>query len=87
MNSKSGGSNKVFLTMVGGGAYGNNRTWILDAIANAIVATLEYGLNIKVCHYKSINNNDVDYLQKKILDLSIFKYKLMNEIAKSINIA
>ena len=80
INSRSGGSNKVFLTMVGGGAYGNNRTWILDAIANAIVATLEYGLNIKVCHYKSINNNDVDYLQKKILDLSIFKYKLMNEI-------
>ena len=80
MNSKSGGSNKVFLTMVGGGAYGNNRVWILDAIANAIVATSDYGLNIKICHYKSINSDDEDYLQKKILDLSIFKYKLMNEI-------
>jgi hypothetical protein len=80
MNSKSGGSNKVFLTMVGGGAYGNDRKWILDAIAYAVVVTSDYGLNIKICHYKSINRNDEDYLQKKILDLSIFKYNLMNEI-------
>ena len=80
INSKSGGSNKVFLTMVGGGAYGNNSKWILDAIANAVVATSDYGLNIKICHYKSINRNYEDYLQKKILDLSIFRYNLMKEI-------
>jgi hypothetical protein len=80
INSKTGGSNKVLLTMVGGGAYGNDTKWILDAIANAVVATSDYGLNIKICHYKSINNNDKDYLHKKILELTIFRYNLMNEI-------
>jgi hypothetical protein len=80
INSKTGGSNKVLLTMVGGGAYGNDPKWILDAIANAVVITSDYGLDVKICHYKSINNKDEDYLQKKILDLSIFKYKLLYEI-------
>jgi len=80
LNSKTGGSNKVFLTFIGGGAYGNDIKWILDAMAYAIVNTSDYGLDIKICHYANINNKYKDYLQDKILNLSIYKYKLLQEI-------
>jgi hypothetical protein len=80
LNSKTGGSNKVFLTFIGGGAYGNDIKWILDAMANAIVNTSDYGLDIKICHYININNKYKDYLQNKIFDLLMYKYKLLHEI-------
>jgi hypothetical protein len=42
----------VFLTQVGGGAFGNKREWIVDAIQQAVERVSVYGvdLNVKVVH-------------------------------------
>lgn len=36
LNSVQGGTRVVYLTLLGGGAFGNDRQWILDAIRTAI---------------------------------------------------
>jgi len=36
INARERGSNKVFLTFIGGGVFGNRSRWILSAIARAI---------------------------------------------------
>lgn len=36
LNARRGASNKVLLTLVGGGVFGNERAWILQAIRRAL---------------------------------------------------
>lgn len=47
----------VFLTAVGGGVFGNDMTWIGDAIGRAITIAESYevDLRIHVCHYRAIH--------------------------------
>ena len=44
-------ANKVFLTMLGGGAFGNEEDWILSAIARAVRVNQHAGLDIKLVSY------------------------------------
>ena len=44
-------ANKVFLTMLGGGAFGNKERWILSAIARAVRVNQRAGLDIKLVSY------------------------------------
>lgn len=44
----------LFLTLVGGGAFGNPQPWILDAIASALVATRPAGLDCVLVSYRSL---------------------------------
>lgn len=51
------GSGKVFLTMLGGGAFGNEPHWIEDAISRAIlkITNARLSLDINIVHFKSID--------------------------------
>ena len=46
-----GASNRVFLTLLGGGAFGNETSWIEDAIVGA-VETVGAGLDISIVSYR-----------------------------------
>lgn len=46
-----GGSNKLFLTLLGGGAFGNEKRWILDALARALGGIKQAGLDVAVVSY------------------------------------
>lgn len=55
INHRDTGSNKVFLTLVGGGAFGNDIEWILDAIDKTLSKYSNYDLDIKLVSYGSSN--------------------------------
>lgn len=45
------GNNRVFLTLLGGGAFGNDRAWILDAMRGALALYRDTGLEIIIVNY------------------------------------
>ena len=49
------GNNKVFLTLVGGGAFGNETEWIFDAITKTINKFSNTPLDIRIVSYGSSN--------------------------------
>ena len=55
INYKRTNSNKVFLTLVGGGAFGNRIDWITDSIIVAIRKFKKTPLDINIVSYKSSN--------------------------------
>ncbi len=55
LNSRQHGSNKLFLTLVGGGAFGNDTDWIIQAIQRAITRYPNAGLDIHMVSYGSPN--------------------------------
>lgn len=58
-----GGSNKVLLTRLGGGAFGNEDTWINDAIGRAVEIVGDAGLDVSIVCY-----GHVDPAVKSIVD-------------------
>lgn len=50
-------NNKVYLTLVGGGVFGNNIEWILDAIKKAVFKFNQTPLDIRIVSYGSSNSN------------------------------
>ena len=52
MNLKRTGSNSVYLTMLGGGAFGNPTDWILDAISVNLQKFEKAGLNVRMVSYR-----------------------------------
>ena len=48
-------SNKVFLTLVGGGAFGNDIDWILESLLKAIEKFKDMPLDIKIVSYGNSN--------------------------------
>lgn len=52
-----GGSATVLLTTVGGGAFGNDMTWILDAIERALGAVESAGLDIRIVGHRDLSPN------------------------------
>ncbi len=57
------GNGDVYLTMIGGGAFRNNKEWIAKAMGRAI-AKYGRGLQIYVCHYCSLDTDFVNNLLK-----------------------
>lgn len=51
------GSGVVFLTLVGGGVFGNELSWIADAIAHAMLKCKDMPLDVRICHYRRINES------------------------------
>lgn len=49
------GSGKVWLTLLGGGAFGNERRWIGEAIAKALARLRGHALDVHVAHYRKID--------------------------------
>jgi hypothetical protein len=48
VNARNGGSERVFLTLVGGGAFGNPKAWILDALERALTMHAHSGLRVAI---------------------------------------
>ena len=55
INLEKTGCNKVFLTLVGGGAFGNETSWIIDSIARAISKFGKTPLDVKIVSFERSN--------------------------------
>ena len=51
LNAERGVSNVVFLTRLGGGAFGNDDDWIHHAIRNALTMVQGIGLDVRLVSY------------------------------------
>ena len=51
LNARRGASNVIFLTLLGGGAFGNRGNWIRAAIWRALKLTASYDLDIRLVSY------------------------------------
>jgi hypothetical protein len=55
LNAPRLGSNQLFLTLVGGGAFGNQSDWILGAIQRALHLYREADLDVSIVNYRASN--------------------------------
>lgn len=55
LNRSRTGSRQLFLTLLGGGAFGNEPDWILNAMRRAINLHARYGLDVRIVSYRSSN--------------------------------
>ncbi|MCA0304339.1 MAG: hypothetical protein LCH95_18180 [Proteobacteria bacterium] len=51
LNARRGASNVVYLTFVGGGAFGNEEAWIHDAIRRAVKIVAGHDLDVRLVSY------------------------------------
>lgn len=56
-------NNKVFLTLVGGGAFGNDREWIFDAIKKSIKKFSNTPLDVKIVSYGASNSSIQEFIK------------------------
>ncbi|ARN76830.1 hypothetical protein BST97_01790 [Nonlabens spongiae] len=64
MNMKNNESNKVYLTLVGGGAFGNEEYWILESLQKSIRKFKNVPLDIKIVSYGESNPNLINCLNE-----------------------
>ena len=55
INSHKSGSNKLFLTQLGGGAFGNKSQWIYDAMQRAFSIYKDFDLDVRIVSYGSVD--------------------------------
>jgi len=55
INFEKTGNNILYLTLLGGGAFRNNISWIVDAIKRSLHIFRNYGLDVKIVSRKDIN--------------------------------
>ena len=55
LNASKSKNKTVYLTLVGGGAFGNDPKWILDAIHRACTLYQQHDLDVKIVSYRSSN--------------------------------
>ncbi len=51
LNMQTNGSNHIFLTMVGGGVFGNERAWIMAGLERALTMYQDWGLDVAMVSY------------------------------------
>jgi len=61
LNARSNGSSRLFLTLLGGGAFGNDIRWIIDGIQRALSIYKDVDLDVAIVSYRS-SNPDVQQL-------------------------
>ncbi|OQR88083.1 hypothetical protein ACHHYP_07565 [Achlya hypogyna] len=64
INAAMTGCHKVYLTILGGGVFANEQSWIIDAIALAVNKCREFELDVIVVHYKRVDVKVVNELEK-----------------------
>ncbi len=64
VNAAQTGNNRCFLTLLGGGAFGNRTDWIIDAIERAIRKLDQCGLNIAIVSHRQSNPHVQDLVQR-----------------------
>jgi hypothetical protein len=67
LNATKTGNKTVYLTMLGGGAFGNDQDWILDAIRRACLSFQHKDLEVKIVSFRR-SNPDVKKLALDITD-------------------
>ena len=55
LNHANGGTNRLFLTLLGGGVFGNRDQWILDAIRRSVEIYQAYSLDVSIVSYRGSN--------------------------------
>ena len=55
VNARHTGNNRVFLTLIGGGAFGNEPAWILDSLQRALDLYQQAALDVAIVSYGSSN--------------------------------
>jgi hypothetical protein len=53
LNARRDVSNVVLLTSLGGGAFGNQESWIIEAMRRAFEVTSGFDLNVKLVSYNT----------------------------------
>ena len=51
LNAANGGSDRAFLTLLGGGAFGNRNEWIADAIARSLERYADWDLDVAIVSF------------------------------------
>lgn len=64
LNMENNNSNSVFLTLVGGGAFGNEENWILESMFKAINKFKNVPLDIKIVSHKTSSKNLKSFIEK-----------------------
>lgn len=59
-NAAAGGSNTALLTLLGGGAFGNDETWILRAMRRALDLVKDRDLDVRVVCYGRASSATVE---------------------------
>jgi len=62
INYENTGNPKVYLTLVGGGAFGNDRTWIFESMKIAIHKFKRTPLELKIVNYGESNRSVRDFV-------------------------
>jgi len=68
-NMNKGGSNKLYLTLVGGGVFGNPDSWLYDAIMMNLKKFADSGLDVKFVSYgapKALVNQIINDFKKAV---------------------
>ena len=68
LNQAETGNDQLFLTLIGGGAFGNRFQWIADAIERACAIHRDSGLDVQIVRYgrsKPVFGALVDHLEKR----------------------
>jgi hypothetical protein len=50
-NAEATGNDRVFLTLLGGGVFGNVNSWIFDALERALGTVSSSGLDVSIVSY------------------------------------
>jgi len=50
-NAQQTGNNRLFLTLLGGGAFGNQMDWIIDAIKRSLNIFRNHNLDVRIVSY------------------------------------
>ncbi len=64
INAVRTGSNKLFLTLLGGGAFGNRDPWIIDAIVRAVERYRQYDLDVAIVSHGSSKRSVTDLIDR-----------------------
>ena len=56
LNAQATGNNTVYLTLLGGGVFGNSTSWILDAVRRAVDLFADRVLDVAIVSYGSANS-------------------------------
>ena len=56
LNASKSGNKSVYLTLLGGGAFGNDQIWILDAIRRAAKLYRQFDLDVKIVSFRHSNS-------------------------------
>jgi hypothetical protein len=64
LNSRQTGNNKLFLTLLGGGVFGNRTEWIINAIRRSLMLYENYELEVNIVSYGRSNSKVQELLSQ-----------------------